>query len=418
MRRSIVAVLLFSLGLIGLSNQVLAAPAEMKEWTMLVFLNGHNNLDSFGALNINQMEQVGSSQDINVLVQWASERSHPNATKRLYIKKDSDTNKVSSPIVQELGKVDMGDYRSIVDFVSWAVANYPAKHYFIDVWDHGSGWHRTQLNRAQGGAGIMPMDISFDDATGNHITTAQLGMAMAESAKAIGHNVDLYASDACLMSMVEVAQEMAGHVDVYAGSEEVEPGAGWPYAAFLKRWTDSPKIEATEVGKVLADEYVKSYTGGSWQVNFSAFDMSKIGAVTASVKALGAQLQTLDKTARQKAMGAASKAVSFEYSDYVDLGDFVNELEGTRTLDSGLIAGVRNATQEFVIANRFTSKFAKAKGAAIWIPTSQYSLKAYSDRYKALQFDSLTGWGTTLAYLLQDGTSSDDGDGWPAPALR
>lgn len=418
MRKSIATVLLVGLSFIGLSNQVLAAPAQMKEWTMLVFLNGHNNLDSFGALNINQMEQVGSSQDLNILVQWASERSHPNATKRLYIKKDNDTGKVTSPIIQEMGKVDMGDYRSVVDFVTWAVAHYPAKHYFIDVWDHGSGWHRTQLNRAHASGSLAPMDISFDDATGNKITTAQLGVAMAESAKAIGHNVDLYASDACLMSMVEVAQEMAGHVDVYAGSEEVEPGAGWPYAEFLKRWAASPKVSAAEVSKILADEYVKSYTGGSWQVNFSAFDMSKIGAVITSVKALGAQLQTLDKAARQKVVGAASKAISFEYSDYVDLGDFVNELENTRTLDSGLLAGVRDATDEFVIANRYTPKFAKAKGAAIWLPTSQYTLKAYGDRYKALQFDSLTGWGSTLAYLLQDGSSLDDGDSWPAPTLR
>src|SRR4051812_16677829 len=63
--------------------------ATVKEWTFLTFLNGNNNLDSFGALNINQMEQVGSTDQINIVVQWASLRNR--RTQRLYITKDKDT---------------------------------------------------------------------------------------------------------------------------------------------------------------------------------------------------------------------------------------------------------------------------------------------------------------------------------------
>ena len=35
---------------------------ELKEWTALLFLNGHNNLDEFGEMNLNQIEEVGSSE--------------------------------------------------------------------------------------------------------------------------------------------------------------------------------------------------------------------------------------------------------------------------------------------------------------------------------------------------------------------
>src|SRR4051794_10768774 len=121
MRKSI-TVLLAGLSLsIPMLVNVAYASEGLKEWTFLVYLNGHNNLDSFGALNINQMEQVGSSQDLNVLVQWASE-SNSN-TKRLLVKKDNDTHAVSSPTIQDMGKVDMGDWRSLVDFVQWGVTN-------------------------------------------------------------------------------------------------------------------------------------------------------------------------------------------------------------------------------------------------------------------------------------------------------
>ncbi|MEK6577865.1 MAG: hypothetical protein AABZ55_01445, partial [Bdellovibrionota bacterium] len=88
-----------------------AAPAE-KEWTLLVYLNGNNNLDSYGDLNINQMENVGSTDKINIVVQWASLSA--GKTKRLLVTKDNDFNKVTSKIVQDAGNVDMGDWRSIV----------------------------------------------------------------------------------------------------------------------------------------------------------------------------------------------------------------------------------------------------------------------------------------------------------------
>ena len=34
--------------------------AAPKKWTFLLFLNGNNNLDSYGYMNINQMEKIGS----------------------------------------------------------------------------------------------------------------------------------------------------------------------------------------------------------------------------------------------------------------------------------------------------------------------------------------------------------------------
>ena len=125
MRRHLAAVLLAGLSLnvpMAATSQAddTAAPHGQKEWTLLVYLNGHNNLDSFGALNINQMEQVGSTKDINVVVQWASEAVA--TTKRLYVKKDNDPNTVTSPVVQDMGKVDMGDWRNVVEFVRWGVA--------------------------------------------------------------------------------------------------------------------------------------------------------------------------------------------------------------------------------------------------------------------------------------------------------
>src|SRR5687768_5808271 len=60
-----------------------ANASDKKEWTFLIFLNGNNNLDRYGTLNLNQIEKVGSTDKINVVVQWASYST--GTVKRLYM---------------------------------------------------------------------------------------------------------------------------------------------------------------------------------------------------------------------------------------------------------------------------------------------------------------------------------------------
>ncbi len=36
-----------------------------------------------------------------------------------------------------------GDPAILTAFVSWVIENYPAEHYALDLWNHGSGWRAT-----------------------------------------------------------------------------------------------------------------------------------------------------------------------------------------------------------------------------------------------------------------------------------
>ena len=372
------------------------APKTPKKWTVLVYINGNNNLDSFGSLNINQMEQIGSSADVNVLVEWASKSK--GETNRLLVKKDNDNNMVTSPIVQKLGKVDMGDYKTVVDFVKWGVANYPAEHYMVDIWDHGSGWH---LNRGE----FHPADISWDDNTGHHITTAELAVAMKESAAIIGHKVDIYASDACLMAMAEIAQEMADSVAVFAGSEETEPGEGWSYADFLRPVVAKPTATPIEVSQMLSKSYLDAYNGGIYghqDVTFSAFDLSQMPAYLTAVKDLGAALNKLSMADKKKVIAAISNSENFTYSDYVDVADFLSVLQSANitAMDSEAVASLKKATSSLVVYGMGLGQHSKAKGLSMWIPASSYAYTQYADRYSKLKFDMATGWGMVLKNLL------------------
>jgi len=372
------------------------ATTQPKEWTFLIFLNGNNNLDSFGALNINQMEKIGSNAKINIVVQWASLEN--GTVKRLYVKKDSDTSKVTSPVIENMGRVDMGDWKSLVDFVRWGSEKYPAEHYFVDVWNHGSGWH----DKKGGIGGPSPMDISFDDLSGNHMTTKQLALALQESAKIIGHKIDLYASDACLMAMVEIANEVKDSVNVFAGSEDVEPGAGWPYDTFLARWNALSDASPQNVAKVLSQEYAKSYQGTSNEVTFSAFDLNFLPELNASIRRFSESFQGLSASAARQVLQIASRSQNFTNSDYVDFIDFMENLKSSQisSLDTGALSDMNAATKAVIIAND-TVRFPKAHGMAIWIPTSSYQYQQYSDLYSRLLFDQETHWGDVLKKMVR-----------------
>jgi hypothetical protein len=372
-------------------------PAE-KEWTMLVFLNGHNNLDSFGAQDINEMERVGSTDKINVVVQWASLGN--NDTRRLLVQKDTDASRVTSPVIQSLPRVDMGRWENLVEFVEWGVRNYPAKRYFIDVWDHGSGWHKMQGN-------LTTRDISWDDITHSFMTTEQLGQAMRVISERMGRKIDLYGSDACLMAMAEVAGEMKGSVDTFVGSEEVEPGAGWAYDGFLAAWSRLPEMTPTAVARALVETYVDSYSGGSQgsqEVTLSAFNLSKTEGLERAVTELGTKLRRLAMVDRKKVVNAARTALSFTYSDYVDLGDFLQKVEMSRIegMDARGLADLRAAISEYVVALKSTRGYSDAHGVAIWAPSSKYTYRSHAQRYRGLDFHRATQWGDALEWILQD----------------
>jgi hypothetical protein len=330
------------------------------------------------------------------VVQWASLEN--GSVKRLYVKKDNDSGKVTSPVIEDMGRVDMGDWHSVVDFVKWGAQKYPANHYFVDIWDHGSGWHDKK-----GGIGSpSPMDISWDDLSGNHMTTKQLAQALEESAKIIGHKIDLYASDACLMAMVEIANEVKDSVQVFAGSEETEPGAGWPYDTFLTRWNALSDMSPQNVAKVLSQEYAKSYQGTSNAVTFSAFDLEFLPALNSAIRSFSQSMSNLSASAAQQVLQVATRSQNFTNSDYVDFVDFMNNLKAAHisSLDVSALSDMNDATQAVIIAND-TVRFPKAHGMSIWIPTSNYQYGQYADLYSRLSFDQETHWGDVLKSIVK-----------------
>ena len=353
-----------------------------KEWTIMVYVNGKNNLMPYALKDMNEMEKIGSSDKVNVVAETgliAGYGTMPwTGTARFLIKKDSDINKVSSPILQNLGKSDMGDYKNVVAFVKWAQAAYPAKHYMLVVWNHGAGWIKSRVEVTKG--------ISYDDETGNHINTPQMGLMM----KAIG-KIDVYGSDACLMQMPEVNYEIKDYVDYIVGSEETEPGDGYTYDLLLGPLVKNPMMSAADLGKLAVNAYADHYgTQDHTQSLVLASGMN--GLLNPLNNFVAAAMATNEQALIKTAMGGAQ---SYAYAENKDLWHFLS-LYSASTKDANVKATAKALqdylTGDLVLLNRVNSNYANSHGLAIYMPG--YTNSAYAELAwaKAAQWDEFIAW--------------------------
>ena len=369
----------------------LVTPSNTKEWTIMVYFNGKNNLEGNALTDMNEMEMIGSSDRVNVVVELGRMDGYDQSdgdwktARRYLVKRDNDIYRVTSPVVKDLGKVDMGDYKHLADFGKWAKTNYPAKKYMLIVWNHGSGWVKS-IGRADKG-------ISYDYETGNHISTPQLGMAL----KAIG-KVDIYASDACLMQMAEVGYEIKDYADYIVGSEETESSDGYTYNTLLGPLVAKPGMGAEELGKLAVDSYSDHYQSQGVDSTHSLVKASALDGLIPLVNDFVATVMA----SKDSVKTAINQAQSYIYHDNKDMSHFLT-LYMAFTKNAAIKAKAQSLQNyllnKLVIHNRVTGSYGASKGLAIYMPGSpnlDYRDLAWA---KASQWDEFINWYTmqTLA---------------------
>jgi hypothetical protein len=157
--------------------------SQRRKWTILVYMNGANDLEEYGSLNINQMETVGSTNEVNMVVQFKrianrydSSNGDWSNTRRYVVARDSNFSNVNADsLISERDNVDMGQAQTLQEFVRWGVETFPADRYAIVLWNHGAGWRSAKTRAA---ANDVTRGFSYDDVTGSHIDTKDLPEAI------------------------------------------------------------------------------------------------------------------------------------------------------------------------------------------------------------------------------------------------
>jgi hypothetical protein len=362
-----------------------ADKAKAASWTIMVFVNAKNNLERFGLLDVNEMEKIGSTDKVKIAVElgrisgYDSSDGNWTGQRRYIVQKDSNPSKVTSPILQEIPKADMGDWNHLADFVAWAKKTAPAQHYMLIVWNHGSGWDK-KIKKSD----LVINGISYDDETGNHMSTPQLGQALAAMGK-----IDVYASDACLMAMAEVAYQVKDHTDYFVGSEETEPGDGYTYDTFLGPIAAKPAMSALDVAKVTSKAFTAHYAAQGEAATQSAVKSASLSKLATMLSGWTQAVMTANEAAAVK--NAHSQTQEFYVSDNKDLLHFVQLVDGASqdaTVKSKGAELEKYLANEVIAANDITGdSMANAKGLAIYLPSWSFN----SD-YNDLAWAKATNW--------------------------
>ena len=301
------------------------------EWTYMVYLDGDNNLEGAAIDDFMEMSSVGSTSDVNIVVQfdripgYVSSYGDWTDCKRFHV--TSGMTPTAANALIDLGECNMGDPNTLRDFVEWTMTEFPADNYALILWNHGDGWKSINdwvpwaddikdAKDAGSSRGIC-VDITNND----YLSLQETEVALT------GKYVQLLGYDACLMHMVEVVYQVRTNAGVSVGSEEVEPWDGWPYDTILADLTVTPTMNEDALGTVIVDRYMDSYgyTGSETQ---SAVDNLELPNLVAAVDNLAqALINEINAGHVADVQQARNAAEEIYYNYYIDLYNFAQKIQ-------------------------------------------------------------------------------------------
>ena len=123
-------------------------PPGHRVWTILMYFDADNNLESALIKDFNEMEAVGTTEHVTMVAQmdriagYDTSNDNWTGTRRYLITKDPEglNGTIDSELLEDLGEKNMGDEQTLREFIDWGMATYPADHYFLILSNHGAGW--------------------------------------------------------------------------------------------------------------------------------------------------------------------------------------------------------------------------------------------------------------------------------------
>ena len=218
----------------------------------------------------------------------------------------------------------MSDPQTLVGFINYAAANYPADMYDLILWDHGGG----------PAYGFGCDRRSSED---NIMSVGAIAKALKDSDVA---HFDIIDFDACLMGSVEIAAALSECADYLILSPETEPGFGQEYVTVMNALAQDSRMNGFELGRIFVDAFVAFYEdettlgygmdGTLAVIDTKNFRDRMVPSVTQLAGIMDRELTMIGKNNRLLNFEdeLRSHAASYEYSDaaLLDLGNFAEHL--------------------------------------------------------------------------------------------
>jgi len=392
--------------------------SQKKTWTIIIYMAADNDLARFALKNLLQLAEIGSNNHLNIVVHLDITLSQKKkVTFRYYVTKNKLT--ILNHDDQKTQKMDSGDPKTLIDCCRWAIENFPADNYLLDLWNHGLGCldfvgvrtiNTFNLFTLNTESNLLDLDrtipflkliemhqlnsqrgICFDDTTGNFLTNHDLAYALSTIQKNYLRNKKfaVITFDACLMSMIEIGNIIKPFADIMIGSQEVVLGAGYDYRKVAASAAQS-SITPHALAKLIVDGYKTTYENITHDFTHSAINLRFMDDLEQSVNHIAELLITGLREQRKSSVKQALKkcrhkllCTHFDEPSYIDLGHFLCNVskeiqnfqlasqkkerklkeELKKTIDAGLAI-----LRKSIIANVCGKNLKNAQGISIYFP--------------------------------------------------
>jgi len=371
----------------------------LSKWTIMIYLDGDNDLERYAIDDFLELSSVGSTSEVNFLVQFdrisGYDTRYGNWTNTQRFRITQGMQPELSNAIADWGdgaggrEVNMGDPQILNSFIKWAKTSYPAEHYALILWDHGDGWRvmdyiakdienqlkhkhfsyheRMELEKALKNlkrkiyARRYQKGMCFDDTSYDELTLKEIAQALSND----DCDVDILAFDACLMGMFEVAYEIRYCADYMVASEETIMVSGFPYDTISQSITSQPLYTPMEFAALIVQKY-SEYYGQYSSETLSAVDLSYTDQLFNALNNLCQQAISINNQWLYFYM-ALSQTPHFDDEDYKDLKTFIEGVS-SNVSDQQIINQANDIISmlNFMIIENFG--LPNGKGLSIYIP--------------------------------------------------
>jgi len=369
-----------------------------KEIIVSIYMAGDNDLTHAGLTDIDELRLEGGSDFVRILLEF--DKADESKTIRYEVGKSSTDKPAELVKIEEFNETDSGDPKVLSNFVQW-VGKYSVKENFILIlWNHGGGFKfkkdiqnivHSKDNRLFKYGVSSEKNICWDDISGNSIDLIELKKVFLDCQS----HFPILGFDACLMGMIEVAAQLNQFADYFWFSQEMEPWQGWPYHKLLKRLKESNSFQ--EAGASFVDDYLFYHEENGENVTFSFISSAYIEQLIQSLNRIADLCIELIKTNFLDMIKIRHLVQTFDYTDYVDLGDFTALLKDrilVKISDESFKKMFLESLNEFeqyynktVIHTGFRGEqLKKSTGLSIWFPIKEKVYHKHKNDYQNLDF--------------------------------
>ena len=332
-----------------------------KEWTIMIYMAGDNNLAVDMAYAMEQIKGVaaagvdspnlfvyydGNSPAIPTLYCDFSEAGKPR-----YVRSYRVPNKLYP--VNEKQNENAADPSSIVNFVDWCINKVEVENDKGEI-SYGRRAQKYALIFSGHSLGFQDIGLFKDETSGKAMKMSdfykmltRLTSSEAEITPLLGQPLDILGFDSCVMGMLEVGYQFADVAKTMIASEGSVPSAGWTYAKILGCLTreNNRNIDTRILTEQFVKEFIRSqdsYTVGGVSVDMAAWDLCQLPYLAEAFDGLSENLlkcfedpkTRLYRQMERVILQVHWKCQSYMYDQNVDLGDFCELLD----LECGRVA--------------------------------------------------------------------------------